>query len=142
MPELMEVKYASEEYKALLDIRYQVLRQPLGMELREKDTATDHEEYHFAAYENGAPIGCVLLKPQSQKGRIQLRQMAVLNDWRGKGIGARLVVFAENFSREKGYYAIEARARRNVQEFYAKLGYISHEHEFADEHTLKMIKLL
>ena len=34
---------------------------------------------------------------------VRLRQMAVLNDLQGKGIGRALMNFAENIARDRGY---------------------------------------
>lgn len=139
--EMREVHFGSALYPVLLAIRYEVLRKPLGMEMREKDVVTDAGEYHLAAFDNGQPIGCVLLRPLSDDV-MQLRQMAVLEPYRGKNIGAELAKFAECFAVEKGFKTIEARARKNVQGFYEKLDYESRADEFTDEHTLKMRKSL
>lgn len=136
-----DIPFGSEDYKTLLAIRYEVLRKPLGWELREKDIANDSNEFHLAAFENGKAIGCVLLKPLSSSN-IQLRQMAVRDGYRGKNIGAQLVQFAEEFARKQGFTSIETRARKTAEGFYAKLGYTAHADEFEDEHTLKMSKNL
>lgn len=139
--EFKEVPFGSSDYKELLDIRNEVLRRPIGMELRPKDVATDDKEFHLGAFDNGKAIGCVLLRPLSDE-RIQLRQMAVLDNYRGQNIGAKLVQFAEDFSRQKKYKAIETRARKTAEGFYKKLGYGSHADELEDEHTLMMKKPL
>lgn len=138
---LREVACGSDLYRALLVIRDEVLRKPIGMVLRDKDTATDHKEFHLAAFEQDTPVGCVLLKPLGTEA-IQLRQMAVLDSHRGRNIGAMLVRYAEDFARQKSFSTMETRARRTARGFYEKLGYQSREHEFADEHTLKMQKSL
>ncbi len=136
-----EIPFGSETYKTLLAIRYEVLRKPLGWELREKDIANDHNEFHLAALDDGKAIGCVLLKPLNQS-TVQLRQMAILDSHRGQNIGAGLVQFAEVFARQKGFTTIETRARKTAEVFYRKLGYISYADEFEDEHTLMMRKSL
>ena len=138
---LREVAYGSDGYKALLAIRDDVLRKPIGMRLRDKDTATDHAEFHLAAFDGEKAVGCVVLKPLGQEV-IQLRQMAVLNSHQRQSVGARLVGYAEAFARQKGFSVMETRAWRTAQGFYGKLGFQSREHEFADEHTLKMVKPL
>jgi GNAT superfamily N-acetyltransferase len=138
---LREVAFGSDHYRALLTIRDQVLRKPIGMVLRDKDTASDHMEFHLAAFDGDKAVGCVMLKPLGRDA-IQLRQMAVLDSYRGRNIGAMLAGYAESFAREKGFGVIETRARRTARGFYEKLGYQSREGEFADEHTLKMIKPL
>jgi N-acetylglutamate synthase-like GNAT family acetyltransferase len=109
------------------------------MKLREKDTANDSNEFHLAAIEDEKVVGCVLLRPLNQSA-IQLRQMAILDSYRGKNIGAQLVTFAEHYAIQKGFSVIETRARKTALGFYSRLGYQSFENEFCDEHTLLMRK--
>jgi len=54
---------------------------------------------------------------------VRLRQMAVINDLQGKGIGRALMQFAENLARDRGYKKITMHARKNATGFYEKLGY-------------------
>lgn len=139
--DIREVLFGSEEYKELLDIRNEVLRKPIGMMLRSKDTASDEREYHIAAFDSEKAIGCVLLRPLDNVS-IQLRQMAVIDSHRGQNIGAKLMQFAEQFASNKKFKAIETRARKTAEGFYKKLGYVSYATEFEDEYTLKMAKAL
>ena len=140
---IREVAFGSEDYKALLRIREEVLRKPIGMQLREKDIALDNEEHHIAAFDGDKPIGCVLLRPIN-KDIIQLRQMAVTNAYQGKGIGAELATFAEVTAIKMGYKTIETRARKSAQGFYQKLGYIflSEADPLENLHIVKMSKPL
>ena len=121
--QIREVAFGSEDYKALLQIRHDVLRKPIGMELREKDIAQDHEEFHIAAFDSDKAIGCVLLRP-IDTDNIRLRQMAVMDKYQGQGIGKKLVAFAEKTAAQKGYKTIETKARKTARGFYEKLGYI------------------
>jgi ribosomal protein S18 acetylase RimI-like enzyme len=54
---------------------------------------------------------------------VRLRQMAVMNDLQGKGIGRALMQFAENLARDRGYKKITMHARKNALGFYEKMGY-------------------
>ena len=138
---LREVAFGSDGYKQTLAIREAVLRKPIGMELRAKDTASDPGDYHFAAFDGAAAVGCVLFTPR-ENGVIQLRQMAVLDGHRGRNIGTQLVRLAEKTSAERGFTAVETRAWKTAEGFYRKLGYESLAHMFADEHTVLMRKSL
>jgi GNAT superfamily N-acetyltransferase len=53
----------------------------------------------------------------------RLRQMAVLNNLQGKGIGRALMNFAENIARDQGYRKLIMHARKTAVGFYEKLGY-------------------
>lgn len=139
--DFQEVAFGGSQYKKLLEIRNEVLRKPIGMVLRPKDTASDGQEYHLAAFNNGNAVGCALLRPLTDDS-VQLRQMAILESYRGQNIGTKLVQFAEQFAVKKTFKTIETRARKSAEGFYRKLGYISCPSEFEDEHTLKMAKFL
>jgi GNAT superfamily N-acetyltransferase len=138
---LREVAFGSAGYRELLTLRNEVLRKPIGMALRAKDTASDPGDYHIAAFEGARPVGCVLLTPH-ENGVVQLRQMAVLDSHRGRNIGAQLVSFAEKIATDRGFTTVETRAWKTAEGFYRKLGYESLEHVFSDEHTLLMRKPL
>lgn len=136
-----EVEFGSPLYKTLLTLRYEILRKPIGMELRKKDIALDHIEYHIGAFDNNKTIGCVLLRPLGNDA-VQLRQMAVTDAYQGKGIGAKLVIYAEQLAIQKEFNRMETRARKTAFGFYTKLGYVTVENAFTDEHTLTMSKSL
>jgi N-acetylglutamate synthase-like GNAT family acetyltransferase len=138
-----EVPYGSEKYKELLKLRYEVLRKPLGTELTDKDTALDDKEFHLAAVEGQTIAGCVLLRPLSPD-LIKLRQMAVSDHYQGKGIGAKLVTYAEEVAAERGFKVMEMHAREFARGFYEKLGYVTEGEHFieATVSTIKMHKSL
>lgn len=138
-----EVAYGSAEYHELLELRDEVLRKPIGMVLRPKDTELDEIEFHLAAFDGEKIIGCVLLRPL-EKHHLKLRQMAVAPDYQGRGIGAQLVRYAEALAVSRGFTSIEANARKTVLKFYEKLGYTPVGEPFMEVslHTLKMNKLL
>ena len=60
---------------------------------------------------------------EEKPGQARLRQMAVLNDLQGKGIGRALMNFAENIARDRGFRTICMHARSNAVGFYEKVGY-------------------
>ena len=144
MPILIHtVEFNSPAYKTMCALRYDVLRKPIGMELREKDVAQDHMEFHIGAFDEGKMIGCVLLRPLSET-TVKLRQMAVADSYQGQGIGVKLVQFAEWLAVEEKFSSIEVNARKTAQGFYEKLGYAPTGASFIEvkQHTLKMAKQL
>jgi GNAT superfamily N-acetyltransferase len=138
-----EVAFGSEKYKALLEIRYEILRKPLGLELSAKDTASDSSEFHIAAVADEQPVGCVLLRPIDSK-TIKLRQMAVSDAYRGQGVGAKLIGYAEALAAARGFKTMEMHARKSARVFYEKQGYAAEGGEFIEVTvpTLKMWKHL
>jgi GNAT superfamily N-acetyltransferase len=69
---------------------------------------------------------------EEKPGTIRLRQMAVLNDLQGKGIGRALMNFAENLARDGGYSVLSMHARKNAIGFYEKMGYKVASDEFIE----------
>lgn len=140
---IRQVPFASPFYRQSLKLREEILRKPIGMVLRDKDVASDDAEFHIVALDGEEMIGCVLLRPLSAD-HIKLRQMAVADGQQGKGVGAALVKFAENFAKDKGYKTIECNARKTAEGFYAKLGYAVQSEPFIEVKvlTLKMGKVL
>ena len=72
-----------------------------------------------------------MLHPIGKK-QVQFRQMAVCNEWQGKGVGKLLVVSAEKFCFDKGCRKIILHARKVAVGFYEKLGYSISGNEFVE----------
>ena len=106
----------------MLDLRNEILRYPLGMQITEEDIAGDKENILIGAFEEDKMLGCCMLV-QEKRQVILLRQMAVKNHLQGKGIGRALMNFAETIARDLGYKEMTMYARKSVSGFYEKLGY-------------------
>lgn len=125
-----EFAFASTEYQASLQLREQVLRQPLGLRLSAEDTATDADQRHFGAFaaaQPELPLAVLVLKPVAEALPRPpcgvLRQMAVAEPHRGGGIGRRLLACAESAAWDMGCPRIELAARVAVAGFYLRCGY-------------------
>lgn len=130
-------------FSQVFALREKVLRIPLGLSLYNEDTDGDAEDDVFIAIDNEKVIGCLMIK---NKGNhlIKLRQMAVDENWQGKGIGKLLMHTAEAFAIENGIKRIELHARKNAIGFYERLGYSSYGEPFIEVSIphLAMEKLL
>ena len=80
------------------------------------------DEILIGAFEEEKMLGCCMLIKMNNK-MVRLRQMAVMNNLRGKGIGRALMNFAENIARDLGYRTITMHARKTAIGFYEKLGF-------------------
>ena len=127
-----EVKIATskEEWEAIMELRYNVLRKPWG---RPYETATDVlENNSINAYigdSKGKVLACGRLH-ENEKNMGQIRFMAVHPDYRGTGLGKLITVYLENIARQKGYNKIQLQARENALEFYKRCGYQVKEKSF------------
>lgn len=133
------IDYGTPEYKQMVQLRYNILRKPLGLAFDEEELQSEKDDILIGCFDDDKLEGCCLLTPSGPK-EVRLRQMAVKSGLQGKGIGKVLIQFAENIARDRGYNVICMHARKNVVGFYAKLGYQIEGDEFV-EVTLPHIKM-
>ncbi|HNE94299.1 MAG TPA: GNAT family N-acetyltransferase, partial [Chitinophagaceae bacterium] len=123
------IDHNSKQYKQMVDMRYNILRKPLGLAFSLEELEREKEDILIGCFEEDKLEGCCLLT-KVDKNTLRLRQMAVLSGLQGKGIGRVLMIFAENIARDKGYHKIIMHARKNSVGFYSKLGYSTVGNEF------------
>ena len=107
--------------------------------------ALDWDEYdavsaHWLAIAgNGKPIGCARLLPDGHIGR-----MAVLPDWRGRGIGRGLLAAILRTAQARGYRTLRLSAQTHAAGFYARAGFaaLGPEYEEAGIPHVAMQKIL
>lgn len=110
------------EYAQEVDLRWRLLRKPLGLERDAVAFPFEAESLHLVAIEAGRVVGCVLFHPEGPAtGR--LFQMAVEPDRQGTGLGTRLVRALEDEVTRRGFREITLHARDTAVAFYAGLGY-------------------
>ncbi|SHE97829.1 GNAT family N-acetyltransferase [Dysgonomonas macrotermitis] len=125
------VEYGSKKYNLAVDLRYELLRKPLGLVFSEEDLKRDKEDILFVGDKDGIIIGtCILSK--IDKDTVQLRQIAIDYHFQGNGAGRNLVEFAEKTAADLGYSKIILHARKVVVEFYEKQEYSLVGHEFTE----------
>ena len=120
--EIKVLKHDSKEYEQMLRLRISQLLQPIGVPADYIDREAEKKDILIGGFENGEMIGCCVLTPKTN-GTMQLRQMAVRTDYRGKKIGASVIEFAEQVTRQNGFTTLMMHARNPVIDFYKKCGY-------------------
>jgi GNAT superfamily N-acetyltransferase len=85
---------------------------------------------HFGLYQKEQLIGIISIFKEKnnlfqEKNQFQIRGMAVLEEFQGKGFGAELVKVAENYCINQNVDLIWFNAREKAIPFYKKLGYTS-----------------
>jgi len=116
------IDHGTPEYQQMVKLRDDILRKPLGLTFTPEELEQEKENMLIAAFEDERMLGCCMLVEQ-RPDVVRLRQMAVLNDLQGKGIGRALMNFAENLARDRGYKIISMHARKNVVGFYERMDY-------------------
>lgn len=119
---LKQIDHGSTDYQKMVDLRKQILRQPLGLSFTEEELENEKGEILIAAFDEDLILGCCVLT-KIDDVTIRLRQMAVLDTVQGKGIGASIMGFAENIARDKGFRYMIMHARNTAIGFYEKFGY-------------------
>jgi predicted GNAT family N-acyltransferase len=96
---------------------------PLELELDEMDACS----LHAVAYRGTQAIGTARLLPDGHIGR-----MAVCEEWRGAGVGSRLLKALMQAAQSRGDRLVRLNAQRQAQDFYARHGFVQQGEEFLD----------
>jgi ribosomal protein S18 acetylase RimI-like enzyme len=128
---LKQIDHGTREYQQMVKLRDEMLRKPLGLGFTDEELEEEKENMLIGAFEDDEMLGCCMLV-EEKPNTVRLRQMAVLNDLQGKGIGRALMSFAENLARDRGYKVMSMHARKNAVGFYEKMGYKVTSSEFIE----------
>ncbi len=93
----------------------------------EWDGLDPHCDQLLAEDERGSAVGTARLSAEGKLGR-----MAVLKEWRGRGVGAALIKSIVELARGKGITHIEADAQVRALGFYSGQGFKVYGPEFFD----------
>ena len=97
----------------------------------------DHECVHvLARVGEGETIGTARMLPDGHVGRI-----AVHKEWRGRGVGTRLVEYLTEVARGRGFAEIHLHSQVQATEFYSRLGFEARGDTFMEagiEHVLML----
>lgn len=85
----------------------------------ELDAHDPHSVHVLASDADGAPIGTGRLTPERRIGR-----MAVLPEWRGRGVGAAMLAALTEAARARGWSELVLHAQVGALPFYARHGYL------------------
>ncbi|MEP7145130.1 MAG: GNAT family N-acetyltransferase [Ferruginibacter sp.] len=119
---LKQIDHGSKEYQLMVDLRYEIMRKPLGLSFSPDELLKEKNDILICAFDEDELMGCCILSNMNN-GCARLRQMAVQKNMQGKGIGESMVTFAENLARDKGYKTLTMHARDTAIGFYEKYGY-------------------
>ena len=115
----------------MVDLRYQMLRKPLGLTFTPADLEAEKEDILIGCFEEDKLEACCVLTKTDAK-TVRLRQMVVTSVLQGKGIGRALMIFAENIARDRGFRRLTMHARKSAIGFYEKNDYTVCSDEFEE----------
>ena len=125
------IRFDSPEYRQMCRLRDEVLRKPIGLRLTEAEMARDKNDILLACLKNEEAIACCILT-EIDSNTVQLRQMAVAPAYQGKGLGKKILRFAEEKAKNNGSTLIRLHARKTATGFYGKNGYSLLGEEFTE----------
>ena len=128
------------DYDALRAVRDPVFLDEQNVPPEDEIDALDPRSRHVIARDgDNRPIGTGRLSPERQIGR-----MAVLREWRGRGVGEALLMALLDQARALGYAEVELHAQVHALSFYEKFGFEAFGEEFdecAIRHRMMRIAL-
>ena len=116
------IDHGTPEYQQMIKMREEILRKPLGLTFSNTELEKEKDNLLIGAFEEELMLGCCMIVELDDR-KARLRQMAVLNNLQGKGIGRALIQFAENIARDHGYRIMSMHARKPTIPFFEKMGY-------------------
>ncbi len=124
MKKMIDIDFGSNRYEQLVELRYKVLLEPLGLKFLDSHRDKEVNYLHLGCIENldDKLVAGLMLIPLDNK-TIRMMQVAVDSKYQGEGIGRDLVAYAEKRASEAGYNKIVMHAMLTVIGFYEKIGY-------------------
>jgi predicted GNAT family N-acyltransferase len=108
-----EARLEARRIRELVFVREQGV--PFELEWDEQDPRCDHALAYGA---DGSAVGTGRLLPDGHIGR-----MAVLTEWRGKGVGALLLQALIELARHRGHATVRLNAQTCAAGFYLRYGF-------------------
>ncbi len=108
----------SPSESSILEIRFKVFVDEQGVDPSLEVDGRDPQCVHAIAYDEDIPIGTGRLLPDGHIGRI-----AVLKDYRSKGVGQKILLKLLEAARERGWNKVELSSQIQAVAFYEKIGF-------------------
>jgi predicted GNAT family N-acyltransferase len=125
--EVVPADYA-RDHAALRAVREAVFVREQQVPLALEVDALDPECHHVLARDDaGRPIGTGRLTPDRRIGR-----MAVLPEWRRRGVGDALLLALVEAARERGWHAVALHAQAGAIDFYVRHGFLARGPRFTE----------
>ncbi len=142
------IAFGNEVYlrAAAFYLRYEVFvkEQQIPADLEFDLLDTDQQDF-FVVFSDQIPLATIRYQPHpTRKNCIQPDRFCVLKDYRGQGIGRRLLLHLEKRARHEGYLESCLAAEVAATAFYRKLGYVAFGDVFQEDGLacIQMNKLL
>ncbi len=121
---MIDVDFCSSRYDQLVELRYKILLEPLGLKFLDMYREKEMGYLHIGCVEglDDSLVGGLMLAPLNDE-EIRMMQVAVDTKYQREGIGREMVKYAEARAKEAGYSRIVMHSMLSVVHFYEKMGY-------------------
>ncbi len=134
MRKMIDIDFGSSRYDELVELRYKILLEPLGLKFLDMHRDKEANYLHIGCIErlDDTLVGGLILAPVNNE-EIRMMQVAVLSKYQGEGVGRDLVKYAEKRAKEAGYSRIVMHAMLSVVNFYERMGFHQEGEIFEDK---------
>lgn len=142
MKKMIDIEFGSSRYDELVQLRYKILLEPLGLKFLDMHRDKEAGYLHIGCIESldDRLVGGLILAPIDNEN-IRLMQVAVDTRYQGEGIGRDMVKYAEKRAKSAGFKRIAMHAMLSVVNFYEKIGYVQ-EGEIFEEKGITFAKMV
>jgi N-acetylglutamate synthase-like GNAT family acetyltransferase len=121
---IRKIEFGSDDFRQACELRNQVLRLPLGLNLFDENLSLERQQLHFCIFDiNNQVIACAIGVVCSATDA-RIRQMAVDLNHQQMGYGRSIIQFIERYLGQQGITRLHLHARLTAAGFYEKLGYV------------------
>ncbi len=134
MKKMIDIDFGSSRYDELVELRYKILLEPLGLKFLDMHRTREANYLHIGCVESldDRLVGGLILAPVNDE-EIRMMQVAVDTKYQGEGVGRDLVHYAEKRAKEAGFSRLVMHAMLSVVNFYERLGYRQEGEIFEDK---------
>ncbi len=125
------IQHGTPDYEAMVDLRDEVLRRPLGMAIDRSKLDEEAEFGLLTAWNEHQCVGSMVLT-EEDPNTARMRAVAVHGDYQGQGIGSEMNRMFEVEALRRGYSRVQLNARVVAVAFYNRLGYRTIGDEFTE----------
>ena len=142
MKKMIDIDFGSARYDELVELRYKVLLEPLGLKFLDSYRQKEIGYLHIGCVESldDKLVGGLMMVPLKDK-EIRMMQVAVDGKYQREGIGHQMIAYAEKRAKEAGYSRLIMHAMLSVVHFYEKLGFRA-EGDIFEENGITFAKMV
>ena len=142
MKKMIDIDYGTSRYDELVQLRYKILLEPLGLKFLDAHRDKETNFVHVGCVESldDRLVGGLLMVPLNDE-EIRMMQVVVDTKYQGEGIGRELVKYAIKRAKEAGYSRLIMHAMLSVVNFYEKLGFVQ-EGDIFEEKGITFVRMV